>query len=117
MTVFLLEVLACGEACFMIVLFCLDRYSRIWGDYSLMDMFSQVFIVTIQEYYGNSRETHNRRVTMIAHSYVLNVREKVEGKSMPELIGQQLGNYRLTHFLGSGGYAEVYLGENIRLNS
>ncbi|OLB30120.1 MAG: hypothetical protein AUH05_21030 [Ktedonobacter sp. 13_2_20CM_53_11] len=36
---------------------------------------------------------------------------------MPELIGQQLGNYRLTHLLGSGGYAEVYLGEHIRLNS
>ena len=36
---------------------------------------------------------------------------------MPELVGQQLGNYRLTHFLGSGGYAEVYLGEHIRLNS
>src|SRR5438552_9385180 len=117
MTVFLLEVLACGEACFMIVLFCLDRYRRIWGDYSLMDMFSQVFIVTIQEYYGNSRATRNKRVTMIAHSYVLNVREKVEGKSMPELIGQKLGNYRLTHLLGSGGYAEVYLGEHIRLNS
>src|SRR5437764_11767974 len=36
---------------------------------------------------------------------------------MPELIGQKLGNYRLTHLLGSGGYAEVYLGEHIRLNS
>src|SRR5436305_12633997 len=36
---------------------------------------------------------------------------------MPELIGQKVGNYRLTHLLGSGGYAEVYLGEHIRLNS
>jgi serine/threonine protein kinase len=117
MTVFLLDELVCGETCILVVFFRLDRYRRIWEDYNLIEMFSQAFIVTIQEYYGNSRATHNKRVTMIAHSYVLNVREKVEGKNMPELVGQQLGNYRLTHFLGSGGYAEVYLGEHIRLNS
>src|SRR3989440_8777495 len=36
---------------------------------------------------------------------------------MPDLVGQQLGNYRLTHLLGQGGYAEVYLGEHVRLNT
>jgi len=40
-----------------------------------------------------------------------------DATSMPDLVGQQLGNYRLTHLLGQGGYAEVYLGEHIRLNT
>ena len=36
---------------------------------------------------------------------------------MLEFVGQQLGNYRLVQSLGHGGYAEVYLGEHIRLNT
>jgi serine/threonine protein kinase len=36
---------------------------------------------------------------------------------MPDLVGQQLGNYLLTQLLGQGGYAEVYLGEHVRLNT
>jgi len=31
-------------------------------------------------------------------------------------VGQQLGNYRLVGLLGQGGYAEVYLGQHVRLS-
>jgi ABC-type transport system substrate-binding protein/serine/threonine protein kinase len=33
-----------------------------------------------------------------------------------ERLGQQLGNYRLVSLLGQGGYAEVYLGQHVRLS-
>ncbi|TMB90725.1 MAG: serine/threonine protein kinase, partial [Chloroflexi bacterium] len=36
---------------------------------------------------------------------------------MVDLQGQQLGNYRLLRLLGRGGFAEVYLGQHIYLNS
>ena len=34
---------------------------------------------------------------------------------MTDRIGQQLGLYRLIRFIGKGGFAEVYLGEHVRM--
>jgi serine/threonine protein kinase len=34
---------------------------------------------------------------------------------MSDLVGQQWGNYRLLRRIGQGGFAEVYLGEHVRL--
>ncbi len=36
---------------------------------------------------------------------------------MTDLSGQQLGNYRLSGLLGQGGFADVYLGEHVYLNT
>ncbi len=36
---------------------------------------------------------------------------------MEDHIGQQLGSYRLVHLLGQGGFANVYLGEHIHLQT
>ena len=35
---------------------------------------------------------------------------------MADRVGQQFGNYRLVSLLGQGGFAEVYLGQHVRLN-
>jgi WD40 repeat protein len=36
---------------------------------------------------------------------------------MRDLIGQQLGNYRLVRLLGRGGFAEVYLGQHVQITT
>jgi serine/threonine protein kinase len=36
---------------------------------------------------------------------------------MTDYVGQQFGNYRLTQWLGHGGFAEIYLGEHIHMGT
>ena len=36
---------------------------------------------------------------------------------MPDKVGQQFGSYRLIRLLGKGGFAEVYLGQHVRVAS
>jgi serine/threonine protein kinase len=43
--------------------------------------------------------------------------EKERGDSLPDRISQILGNYKLVQLLGQGGFADVYLGEHVHLNT
>jgi serine/threonine protein kinase len=39
------------------------------------------------------------------------------GSKMNDYVGKQLGNYRLIRILGQGGFADVYLGQHVYLNT
>src|SRR5205085_4839710 len=41
---------------------------------------------------------------------------RVRRPKLVDRVGQQFGNYRLVTLLGQGGYAEVYLGQHVRLD-
>jgi serine/threonine protein kinase len=43
--------------------------------------------------------------------------DKTGKYKMPDRSGEQFGKYRLVRLLGSGGFAEVYLGQHIKLNT
>jgi serine/threonine protein kinase len=43
--------------------------------------------------------------------------DKTDKYRMPDRSGEQFGKYRLVRLLGSGGFAEVYLGQHIKLNT
>src|SRR5690348_14604081 len=44
------------------------------------------------------------------------LRLDVRRPKVADRLGQQFGNYRLVALLGQGGYAEVYLGQHVRLD-
>src|SRR5579863_6996864 len=55
---------------------------------------------------------------MLYNKYTIYVkRAHMGGKAMADRVGQQLGNYRLTKLLGQGGFADVYLGDHIHLDT
>src|SRR5215831_8977734 len=48
--------------------------------------------------------------------HIFALSRKQRRPQMADRVGQQFGNYRLVSLLGQGGFAEVYLGQHVRLN-
>src|SRR6266436_4664803 len=68
----------------------------------------------------NPRAVHAIDALIIKCTFVtLNGRCDTPGRDcgMADRTGQQLGNYRIVHLLGQGGFADVYLGEHIHLRT
>src|SRR5436305_6174901 len=56
-------------------------------------------------------------LVFLIHQYTVQVTSTLSWRpKVADRLGQQYGNYRLVSLLGQGGYAEVYLGQHVRLN-
>src|SRR5690242_9625111 len=66
--------------------------------------------------YHFKRSYHKRRTCVSGVSYHRSIIKR-GGSQMVNRVGQQLGNYRLISLLGTGGFADVYLGEHVYLDT
>src|SRR5260370_34892952 len=75
--------------------------------------FSDVRGADSQNCYNDQRSS----ITMVQWVGVHGKETSIMSESAKSRLGQQVGNYRLTAWLGQGGFADVYLGEHIYLKT